>query len=88
MAYLHMILKVLMAAISFGVVFISLFFICGWFIMPHVPPYPETEAHPFEVRYWIDNWVGLIVGASCGAISVYQSFRGGEGGRKGVKTAI
>jgi len=63
------------AVVSFVVVFVLVFFLAGWFLMPHLPPTPATPVSVFEARYWIDNWAGALLGALLGGLSAWSTLR-------------
>lgn len=62
-------MKYISAAISFVFVFIPVFFIAGWFLMPYLPPVPDHPISAFEGDYWKDNWIGCLLGAILGGVS-------------------
>jgi len=57
------------ASVSFLLVFVGVFFLAGWFLMPHLPPVPDRPVSVFEGRYWIDNWIGVVLGVPIGLLS-------------------
>ena len=59
----------LTAFISFAFVFAGVFFLAGWFLMPHLPPVPDHPISVFEGEYWIDNWIGYLLGVVLGGLS-------------------
>lgn len=63
------------AVVSFVVVFALVFVLAGWFLMPHLPPTPETPVSVFEGRYWVDNWAGLVLGVLLGGLSAWSTLR-------------
>ena len=63
------------AAGSFLFVFVGVFFLAGWFLMPHLPPVPDTPVSVFEGRYWVDNWIGVVLGAPMGLLSARSVLR-------------
>jgi drug/metabolite transporter (DMT)-like permease len=62
-------MKYFSASISFLFVFAGIFFIAGWFLMPHLPPVPDHPVSAFEAEYWKDNWIGYLLGAVFGLLS-------------------
>jgi drug/metabolite transporter (DMT)-like permease len=62
-------MKYVSASISFLFVFIGVFFLAGWFLMPYLPPIPNRPVSVFENEYWIDNWIGLLLGIVLGGLS-------------------
>lgn len=60
------------AILSFIVVFVLGFVLGGLFLMPHLPPVPDHEVGVFELRYWIDNWVGALLGIVLGGLSAWS----------------
>jgi len=61
--------------VSFVVVFMFAFFLGGWFLMPHLPPYPTQQVSVFQIEYWNTNWIGMILGIGFGVMSHYSAFR-------------
>ena len=51
------------------VVFLFVFFLSGWFLMPHLPPFPLQQTSIFELNYWTTNWAGAILGTIASTIS-------------------
>ena len=62
-------MKYISAFISFAFVFVGVFFLAGWFLMPHLPPVPDHPVSVFEADYWKDNWIGYLLGAVLGGWS-------------------
>ncbi len=62
-------MKYLSALVSFGFVFAGVFFLAGWFLMPHLPPVPDHPVSAFEAEFWKDNWIGYLLGILLGALS-------------------
>jgi hypothetical protein len=62
-------MKYISASISFLFVFAGVFFLAGWFLMPHLPPVPDHPISAFEADYWKNNWVGYLLGAVLGFFS-------------------
>ena len=62
-------MKFVSAIISFLFVFAGIFFLAGLFLMPHLPPIPDRPVSVFEGRYWIDNWIGIVLGIPIGILS-------------------
>ena len=54
------------------VLFLFVFFLSGWFLMPHLPPVPDRPITVFEAEYWIDNWAGGLLGV----VAVLLNLRG------------
>jgi hypothetical protein len=59
-------MKYLSAIISFVFVFVGVFLIAGWFLMPHLPPIPDHQVSAFEMDFWKDNWIGYALGIVAG----------------------
>ena len=70
-------MKYISALISFAFVFVGVFFLAGWFLMPHLPPVPDHPVSAFEGEYWQDNWIGYLLGAVLGALSAWSVLRKG-----------
>ena len=64
------------AFISFLFVFLFAFVLGGWFLMPHLPPYPDHPVTVFELEYWTTNWAGAFIGAALGSISAWSIIKG------------
>ncbi|HUW84443.1 MAG TPA: hypothetical protein VMZ31_16785 [Phycisphaerae bacterium] len=62
-------MKCVSAVISFLFVFVAVFFLAGWFLMPHLPPVPDRPISVFEGEYWADNWIGALLGLVLGGLS-------------------
>jgi hypothetical protein len=62
-------MKHISAFISFAVVFVGVFLLAGWFLMPYLPPVPDHPVSIFEGEYWKDNWIGSLLGAALGGLS-------------------
>lgn len=62
-------MKYVSACISFIVVFVFVFFLGGWFLMPHLPPTPDHPVTVFEIEYWTTNWAGAALGIILGGLS-------------------
>jgi hypothetical protein len=62
-------MKYVSASISFLFVSIGVFFIAGWFLMPHLPPVPDHPMSAFEGEYWKNNWIGYLLGPIFGFLS-------------------
>jgi hypothetical protein len=60
---------------SFAFVFLGVFILAGWFLMPWLPPYPDHQVRVFEGEYWTDNWVGCLLGTILGALSVRSTLK-------------
>ena len=65
-------MKYVSATLSFLFVFAGLFFLAGWFLMPHLPPVPDRPISALEAEYWLDNWAGLVLGVIFGALSAWS----------------
>ena len=63
------------ALISFVFVFAGVFFLAGWFLMPHLPPVPDHPVTIFEREYWKHNWIGYLLGAVLGGLSARSVLR-------------
>jgi hypothetical protein len=63
-------MKYFSAFVSFAFVFAGVFFLAGWFLMPHLPPVPDHPVSAFEAGFWKDNWIGYLLGAVLGGLSV------------------
>lgn len=61
--------KLLSALVSFAIVFICVFMLCGWFVMPHLPSVPEIPPSMYEPQFWLSNWAGIAMGLGLGLIS-------------------
>jgi uncharacterized protein (DUF2062 family) len=66
------------AIISFVVVFCFAFFLGGWFLMPHLPPFPDHLVSVFELEYWTTNWAGALLGILLGTLSARSVLRKGQ----------
>ena len=62
-------MKYISAFVSFAFVFVGVFFLAGWFLMPHLPPVPVQPVSAFEAEFWKDNWIGYLLGAVLGGLS-------------------
>jgi len=62
-------MKYISAFIWFLFVFAGVFFLAGWFLMPHLPPVPDHPVSFVEAEYWKDNWIGYLLGAVLGGLS-------------------
>ena len=62
-------MKWLSAGISFIIVFVIVFILGGWFLMPHLPPIPDRPISVYELEYWTDNWAGALLGLILGGLS-------------------
>jgi hypothetical protein len=67
--------RYLTAGISFAIVFLIVFVLAGWFVLPHVPPTPAEPVSAFELSYWIDNWPGYLGGLVLGALSARATLK-------------
>ncbi len=63
------IMKYISAFVSFAFVFLGVFFLAGWFLMPHLPPVPNHPVTVFEGEYWQSNWIGCLLGLVLGGLS-------------------
>jgi len=63
------------AVVSFLFVFAGVFVLVGLFVHPYLPPYPSVPVTVFELRYWVDNWSGALLGVGLGALSARQTSR-------------
>lgn len=68
-------MKYILAGFSFVFVFACVFFICGWFLMPYLPPVPTQPVSVFSSAYWMDNWIGFILGIALGSLSARSSLK-------------
>ncbi len=68
-------MKYLSATVSFVFVFAGVFFLAGWFLMPHLPPVPDRPISAFEGEYWVDNWIGVLLGLLLGGLSARSVFK-------------
>lgn len=62
-------MRFVMAAVSFLLVFVCVFVLAGWFLMPHLPPTPAEPVSAVEAGYWTTNWIGLALGLPAGLLS-------------------
>jgi len=62
-------MKWLSAGISFIIVFVIVFILGGWFLMPHLPPIPDRPVSVYELDYWTDNWAGALLGLILAGLS-------------------
>jgi Na+/phosphate symporter len=76
-------MKYVSAAISFLFVFAGVFFLAGWFLMPHLPPVPDHPVSAFEAEYWKDNWIGYLLGAILGFLSARSVMKKANREKKG-----
>lgn len=65
-------IKYISAFISFAFVFVGVFFLAGWFLMPHLPHVPDHPVSVFEAEYWKGNWAGYALGAILGGFSAWS----------------
>jgi len=63
------------AATSFIAVFAIAFVLGGWYLMPHLPPFPDHVVTVFDSEYWTTNWVGCLLGIILGGLSARQIFK-------------
>jgi hypothetical protein len=75
-------MKYVSASISFLFVFAGVFFLAGWFLMPHLPPVPDHPVSFVEGEYWRDNWIGYLLGAVFGILSARSVIRKADRGQK------
>lgn len=68
-------MQVVTAALAFLLVFAIVFFLAGWFLMPHLPPTPKVPVSVFELAYWTDNWAGAVLGLVLGGFSARASLK-------------
>jgi hypothetical protein len=62
-------MKYVLAFVSFVFMFVAVFFLAGWVLMPHLPPFPDHPVSVFEAEYWRDNWIGYLLGVVMGGLS-------------------
>ena len=62
-------MKWVSAGISFIIVFVIVFILGGWFLMPHLPPIPDRLISVYELDYWTDNWAGALLGLILAGLS-------------------
>ena len=62
-------MKYISPLISFVFVFAGVFFLAGLFLMPYLPPVPDRPVSVFESAYWLDNWIGCLLGLILGGLS-------------------
>ncbi len=67
-------MKWLSAGISFIIVFVIVFILGGWFLMPHLPPIPLRPISAYELDYWTDNGAGALLGLILAGLS-YRSIK-------------
>jgi hypothetical protein len=68
-------MQVVTAVLAFLVVFAIVFFLAGWFLMPHLPPTPKVPVSVFELAYWTNNWAGAVLGLLLGGFSARASLK-------------
>ncbi len=68
-------MKYASAFVSFTFVFVVVFVLAGWFLMPHLPPVPDHRVTVFEAEYWKDNWIGYLLGALLGGMAARSSLK-------------
>ncbi len=68
-------MKYAMIIISFLFMFVCGFILGGLFLMPYLPPRPDRPVTMFETAFWIDNWIGLILGLGLGISSARITFK-------------
>jgi hypothetical protein len=59
--------------VSALLVFLFAFVLAGWFLMPHLPPVPSRPVSVWEPAYWVDNWIGVLLGLVLGGLSLRAS---------------
>ena len=64
------------AVVSFILVFIFVFVLGGWFLMPYLPPVPDHPVTVFEAEYGTTNWAGALLGLSLGGLSARSVLKG------------
>jgi len=62
-------MKWVSAGISFIIVFVIVFILGGWFLMPHLPPIPDRPISVYELDYWTDNLPGALLGLILAGLS-------------------
>jgi hypothetical protein len=62
-------MKWLSAGISFIIVFVIVFILGGWFLMPHLPPIPESPISVYELDYPTVNLPGALLGLILAGLS-------------------
>ena len=68
-------MKYFLSGFSALFVFLCVFFVCGWFLMPFLPPVPDRPVSVVEGAYWVDNWVGVLLGGWLGWLAFKSSLR-------------
>lgn len=68
-------MQVVTAVLALLVVFAIVFFLAGWFLMPHLPPTAKVPVSVFELAYWTDNWAGAVLGLVLGGFSARASLK-------------
>jgi hypothetical protein len=76
-------MKYVSATISFLFVFAGVFFVAGWWLMPHLPPVPDHPVSALEAEYWKDNWIGYLLGTVLGALSARSVIKKADREKKG-----
>jgi len=71
-------MKYILAIFSFLFVFACIFFVCGFFLMPYLPPRPSQPISVFDGAYWVDNWPGYILGTIVGFLSARSSLKSSD----------
>ena len=54
-------MKWLSAGISFIIVFVIVFILGAWFLMPHLPPIPLRPISLYQLEYPTVNWAGALL---------------------------
>jgi hypothetical protein len=68
-------MKTVHPIISAIFVFIGVFFLAGWFVLPHVPPVPARPVSALELAYWTHNGIGLLLGLVAGGLAYWAARR-------------
>jgi hypothetical protein len=64
-----------MRIVSFVTIFVFVFFLGGWFLMPHLPPVPNHPISALELDYWKGNWAGAVLGLILATASARSAHR-------------
>lgn len=68
-------MQYILAIVAFSLIFVLVFVLGGWFLMPHLPPTPDHPVSAFELEYWSTNWIGALFGLVFGGLSAQATLR-------------
>jgi len=79
-------MKWISAGISFIIVFVIVFILGIWFLMPHLTPIPERPISLYELDYPTDNWAGALLGLILAGLSARSIIKKNTNTKKNLRS--